>query len=260
MITAVSVWIGYNFVVFEYSFLPFWIAGLSGALICAGGNVFNDIFDAEIDRINNPDRPLAAGEIKVSISIFWGTFLFLTGTILSYLINTKTLIIAVLTVVLLMVYNVWAKKIMLLGNMIVSILTGLAFIFGGFAADPAKLIIVPAIFSFLYHLGREILKDIEDITGDKRAGLNTFPIQYGISVSIYISMVIFTLLIIATLIPYFFLNYSIYYLVLVIGGVDLLIIGLMVRYLRNRDQEVLSQTNKYLKIGMVLGLAALLLR
>ena len=39
--------------------------------------------------------------------------------------------------------------------------------------------LIPAVFAFLINLIREMIKDMEDIKGDKLAGVNTFPIKYG---------------------------------------------------------------------------------
>ncbi|EQD40344.1 UbiA prenyltransferase [mine drainage metagenome] len=41
------------------------IAGVCVFLVISGGNIINDISDAETDRINHPDRPIPRGEITV---------------------------------------------------------------------------------------------------------------------------------------------------------------------------------------------------
>ena len=71
------------------------------------------------------------------------------------------------------------KRIILLGNFIVAFLTGLAFIYGGIAVNNFKYAVIPAIFAFLINFIREIVKDMEDIEGDKSAGIFSFPYLYG---------------------------------------------------------------------------------
>ena len=63
--------------------------------------------------------------------------------------------------------------------LIIALLTGLAFIYGGFAVGNPVAAIVPAVFAFLINLIREIVKDIQDIEGDTKAGVITFPIKFG---------------------------------------------------------------------------------
>ena len=55
------------------------------ALITAGGNVINDIFDIDIDRINRPDRPLPAGKISPGAAKTYALALFLSGIVLAAL-------------------------------------------------------------------------------------------------------------------------------------------------------------------------------
>ena len=63
--------------------------------------------------------------------------------------------------------------------MTVAFLTGLVFIFGGVVVENPTAAIVPAIFAFLINLIREIVKDMEDVEGDNKAGVITFPIKFG---------------------------------------------------------------------------------
>ena len=68
LITFISVfigaWVGGNI----YPLKNLFYACLSGALICGGGNVLNDYFDAESDMINKPNRPIPS-QIKCSYSL-----------------------------------------------------------------------------------------------------------------------------------------------------------------------------------------------
>ena len=58
----------------------------------------------------------------------------------------------------------------MIGNITVAFLTGLVFIFGGVVVENPSAAIVPAVFAFLINLIREIVKDIEDVEGDNKAG------------------------------------------------------------------------------------------
>jgi geranylgeranylglycerol-phosphate geranylgeranyltransferase len=153
------------------------MAAISAALTAAAGNVVNDIYDKESDKINHPERPLAKGVIKNNEA--WAEYFVLTlaAILISALINQVAFAIVVLTSVLLYLYSTRLKKIPLLGNITIAYLTGLAFVYGGVAVNNVKSAYVPAVFAFIINLIRELVKDIQDMEGDKKVGLKTFPIK-----------------------------------------------------------------------------------
>ncbi|MFC1561586.1 geranylgeranylglycerol-phosphate geranylgeranyltransferase [candidate division KSB1 bacterium] len=260
LLTAVSVSVGYWFgagAIFELSLVP---AAVSASLICAGGNIFNDFFDREVDKINRPDRPYAAGLITSRSMIAAGSVCMMSGILFSLLTGGAGFLIAAAAVVLLMIYNRYAKKTVLAGNAIVSIITGLTFIYGASAAGNASGAVIPALFALIYHFGREILKDIEDMPGDRRLNIGTLPVRYGDDIALMLAILVFAILIISTFLPYVFLEYSIYYLIAVIVGVDFLVLTALTRYVLSRNSIHLKQLNRILKAGMIAGLAALALR
>ena len=179
LLTALSVGIGYWFSEAALSDMRLLYALASAGLICAGGNIFNDFYDAEIDRINKPHRPYAAGKLSAFEMAAGGFIVFTAGLLLSYPLGLVCIQIAALTVALLLFYDKRAKRTVLFGNAIVSILTGLAFLYGGAAGGNLPAAAIPAVFAAVYHFGREILKDIEDAAADKAAGAVTFPVRHG---------------------------------------------------------------------------------
>lgn len=54
---------------------------LSTTGLYGGGIVFNDIFDAELDAIERPERPLPSGRAHLNSAIFLGTTLLIGGII-----------------------------------------------------------------------------------------------------------------------------------------------------------------------------------
>jgi len=260
LITFISVfigaWVGGNI----YPLKKLFYACLSGALICGGGNVLNDYFDAESDMINKPNRPIPSGIIsKLNALILW-IIISVIGFTLNFLITLNAVFIAATAVVLLFFYNSFIKNTVLIGNIIISFLTGLAFIYGGEAVGNIKGGFIPAVFAFLFHLGREVIKDAEDIEGDNVAKICTFPIKYGIKKSIYFVATVFILLSLFTLYPYLFLGYSLTYLLIVIFGVDLTISYVIYSLFKNQDRYNLRKVNNILKVDMLIGLLALYLK
>lgn len=162
-------------------------------------NIQNDIWDLETDRLNRPERPLVSGKISVKAARrAWIALLILTIACgFADSIITKTNWTAsfffILLSALLIVYNKWLKHIPLLKNMTVALLCAtpliLCFFYPAgisetenFTMDPADKIgfLYPAmLFAFLLTTAREIYKDLEDETGDLKAGIMTFPLIAG---------------------------------------------------------------------------------
>ncbi len=260
LITAVSVWVGNWFAGGETGGIPLYIACFSAGLICAGGNVVNDFFDLEVDRIIKPLRPYPAGKVNSTDMLVSGSFFFLSGLYLSFQINLLCFIIAVMTTAGLMIYNMTAKNIPFWGNLLVGILSSLAFFYGSAVSGKIWASLIPGIFALLYHTGREIMKDVEDVEGDRRTERITLPIKYGIKKAVNTGLFFFFLILVLTPLPYIFMNYSLYYLIVVIAGVDLLIWWIIILHLNSGNLNKIGFTNKILKIGMIFGLAALILK
>lgn len=260
LLTVLSVWIGFIYS-FDSFFSPQLIyAAASAGFICAAGNIFNDFFDKSVDQINKPDRPYAAGKLQAVDMLVSGIFAYSSGILLSFFVGIEGFLIVLSTSVLLMVYNVKAKRMVLAGNVIISLLAGMAFLYGGLAGGSIKNAAIPALFAVVFHFGREIFKDIEDKDADKKSGIDTFPVRYGEGKALVLGISVFILLIFLTPMPYVFLNYSLLYLITVAVGVDLLLIVLIQRYLVSRRMEHLKRLNKLMKFGMVFGLLALMFK
>ncbi|MCP4723920.1 MAG: UbiA family prenyltransferase [bacterium] len=260
VITAVSVWVGCWYAEAEIGAFTLFNACFSAGLICAAGNIFNDYLDVEADRVIKPGRPFAAGKVTSTDMIVSGILLFVFGLYLSFQIGYLCFIIAAGTVIGLMFYNVSAKNIPFFGNVLVGVLSSLAFFYGSAAAGRIWAAAVPGIFSLLYHTGREILKDVEDIEGDKRTERRTIPIEYGMKKAVNTGLLFLFAVLVLTPLPYIYLDYSIYYLVVVIAGVDLMIWWMVILHYNSKNLRKIGFTNKALKIGMILGIAALLLK
>ena len=137
----------------------------------------------------------------------------------------------VLTSVLLYLYSIRLKRIPLLGNITIAYLTGLAFVYGGVAVNNVIDAFIPAVFAFMINLGRELLKDIQDMEGDKKVGLVTFPIKFGTQVTnILITLLTITLIAI-TFYPFVFQIYKIEYFVMAMIFVNLLLFTLILSFI-----------------------------
>ncbi len=228
--------------------------------INGGGNVINDIYDLEIDRINRPKRPLPSGALTVEAAWAYTFALFGLGVLLSTFLTRWTFIIAAfVSIPLLAGYSVYFKRMILLGNLVVSIMLGLAFIYVGAALDqiPATLPIAGLAFGFT--VIREIVKDLEDMAGDRQVGARTLPLVWGEKNTLLFTVVIILLFSFLDLLPYRFRVYDSDYLWWVMFGVNvpLWICALLLWYRPGRSTYCRVQT--FLKIDIFIGLVAIYL-
>ena len=230
-------------------------------LVTGAGNVINDYYDAEIDAINQPQRPIPSGKINRKSALCYAIILFLAGIILAYLSAPAALTgIAVINSIILWLYAAYLKSTPIFGNIAVSYLTSSIFIFGGAIQGISGIIsllpITGATFGVI--LARELVKDAEDMPGDKACGARTIPVLYGVQKTLILAMFCAIAGIIISLL--LFQRWGIYYLI-AIAIPDLIIFYGAIKGVRNTsaEQVINSKSSKILKTGMFLSLLIFLL-
>jgi geranylgeranylglycerol-phosphate geranylgeranyltransferase len=156
------------------------VAALIGALMTAGANAINDYFDLGIDAVNRPDRPIPSGQVTPREAIWvWAVT---TGVAVgcSFFLAAGPRLIVLIAGVVLYVYSAYLKRTILAGNVVVALMIALAFVFGGTVAGHPEWSIVPALFGFLVTFARELIKDVEDVEGDRAHDAATLPVRHGI--------------------------------------------------------------------------------
>ena len=141
-------------------------AALAVFAFIAGGNSLNDYTDREVDKIAHPERPLPSGQVTPRQVLFISAACFIVSFLSSLTLNLPSTIIVVLAIILMMSYEVKLKKDALTGNLEIALLTGMLFLLGGAVVGMMERTYVIALLAFLATLGREIVKDIEDMDGD----------------------------------------------------------------------------------------------
>jgi geranylgeranylglycerol-phosphate geranylgeranyltransferase len=144
----------------------------------AAGNSLNDYFDREVDRVAHPERPIPSGAVAPSGALAISVVLFAIALILGIMINLWSIGIVVASIAIMVGYEKYLKAEGIAGNLAISWLTGALFLFGGAAVDRLDLAWILAALAFLATLGREIVKDIQDIEGD-RGSRRTLPMRIG---------------------------------------------------------------------------------
>jgi len=238
--------------------ITIFISALSAALVTAAGNIINDIYDIGTDSVSHPERILVKGLLNKKEAIIFYILLNISAVIFVSTIYFSLLLIVVITIMLLFIYSAFLKKLPLIGNFIIAFLTGLAFIYGGIVTKNAAAAVLPAMFAFLINFIREIVKDIQDIEGDKKTNLSTFPIHYGIKKSKFVILILTITLVVFTVYPFFVNVYNIEYFVIIMVIVNPVLI-LCLRLLFSTNRIRLALISNLLKLDMIFGLIAIFL-
>ncbi|MGE5313259.1 MAG: geranylgeranylglycerol-phosphate geranylgeranyltransferase [Acidobacteriota bacterium] len=234
-------------------------ASLSGALIGAGGMVINDLFDIAIDRINKPDRPLASGVISPGAARMAYRALTASGLLLTLTLPVGAQLIAVIASVIIYVYSAVLKRTVLAGNIAVGLMTGLTFIYGGAAVGSVERGLLPAVFALLMNAGREIIKDMEDVEGDRKEGALTLPVKFGMKAGASAATAVLLLLVAASMAPVVLSIYTWKYLILVAAGMISVIGYCLYSLWTDQSTANLHRLSTILKYDMIVGLAAIYL-
>ncbi|MFX1318913.1 MAG: geranylgeranylglycerol-phosphate geranylgeranyltransferase [Promethearchaeota archaeon] len=168
-------------------FIVLFLTALTYIFLASAGNVVNDIYDIEVDKVNRPERPLPSGQITVRQARVWTVILVLISLFFSALtipysaIGIWTVAIAALFALVGLAYAAKGKLMGIWGNFTVAI----SFAFGLFYGSLVTFLLIPPVI-FIYFLtaasvlqGREIIKGIEDIEGDALRDVHTIARKYG---------------------------------------------------------------------------------
>lgn len=152
-------------------------------LSAAAGYCLNDLTDLEEDRINRPGRILVRNLISKRSCVIFSIVILSVSIILSAL-HVRFFIVNSSIITAIIFYNIYLKKTPFAGNLLTSILSAFPVLWGGLISGSVKTEILSLFFLAVFlHLPREILKDIEDLRGDKSAKKNTTAVFFGERVS-----------------------------------------------------------------------------
>jgi 4-hydroxybenzoate polyprenyltransferase len=157
--------------------------------------IINDIFDINIDKINNPTRPLITGKIKLSEAYFLLIFfLAITEFINIYFLPNNLQYIIHIALLYTLIYTPILKKIPLIKNLSCATIVSSSIYVGGLATITnintninINLLYQSMLLVFLGSLYNEILLDISDYEGDKKNNIFTLATIFGKNTSLFIS-------------------------------------------------------------------------
>ncbi|RUA07869.1 MAG: prenyltransferase [Flavobacteriia bacterium] len=252
---------------------------LSVITTTSAGYIINDVHDIPADKVNKPGKVLVGKKISKDDALLFYSVMNITGILLGFVVSwyikrISFSVVFILASLLLYKYAIYFKKKYLYGNIIVSFLIFLSIIIIPVfdlvpATEPANqerqwelflLVLKIASFAFLLTFLRELVKDIEDVEGDKRIGSESFPIEKGIrkSKKLLLFFSLFTILIILSFsYSYISIKYitSIYLVIIVVAPLLYFIFKL-------KDAETKEDFHKLsnlLKLIMLSGILTVLL-
>lgn len=224
-------------------------------LVTGAGNSINDYFDHKIDAINKPQRPIPSGRISLKGALVYSISLFAVGIIIAFAINLLLGIIALSSSLLMIYYARDLKTKCLIGNLSISFLTGLCFVFGGIAVEQIAVSIYLGFYAFLMTMAREIVKDMEDQEGDKEEGATTLPIVYGNRTSSLLAALFMIIASVTSPILYFMGVFSVFYLPVLFLAIVIFLYSAM-SILKDQSMENSGKISKRIKLGMAITFVA----
>jgi geranylgeranylglycerol-phosphate geranylgeranyltransferase len=237
---------------FEVAPVPVVAAVAATVFATAAGNAVNDYFDREIDRVNRPDRPIPRGAVTARGALAFSVLLFIGAVVAAVLLPLVAVAIAVANLLALVAYTKLFKGLPGVGNAVVAYLTGSTFLFGGAAVgrvgDPA--VVVLFALAALATLSREVVKDVEDIAGDRAEGLRTLPIAVGETLALRAGAAALVVAVAASAVPYLMGTFGLVYVVLVVPADAAMLDGV------RRSFSDPATAQRRLKRGMFLATAA----
>lgn len=170
-------------------------------LVCAGGMVINDVFDAGIDARLNPKKPIPSGKISAKRALHYSALLFVAGNLIAfYFLPIESFAIAIAFTFLLSAYARFLPKFKYFGNWVVAAGTAFTLIFGASLVGNYSIVSFFAFSALLANVAREIIKDIQDMKQEKGYKLS-LPMVAGIFNAANAAVILTAIAVIISYIP-----------------------------------------------------------
>jgi len=246
--------------------------GLSVWAFMCSWNALNDILDVEIDKLNQPNRPLPSGDISLNnakiltaILMCFSLFCLVYAGYISSSIEdgfenwAPSILIWLLAIFLLTNYesssnySLKLKDRGLPGNFAISLSVGMVILFGAAGVfEPTEPRVLSLFFIGLsYNLAREIVKDIEDMEGDE--GRNTLAMRIGVEKARVLAWMILLLTMVSILAPFALEIFPASHLLLIIPGLmTIFLVKRKLAYAEDRNaQKLIKKSLQLTLLGFI---------
>ncbi len=138
IVTAISdIWAGAAIAGFfaspyarPFSLVPVVCLSIATVGLYGGGVVFNDVFDAELDQVERPERPIPGGRVSRAGAAVWGIILLLAGILAGFAAGLLSGFIALAIATAALLYDKFTKPDPFLGPLNMGICRGLNLLLG----------------------------------------------------------------------------------------------------------------------------------
>jgi 4-hydroxybenzoate polyprenyltransferase len=235
-----------------------WWLILATALSIAGGYIINNFYDQEKDLINRPRRSKLDQMVRQQTKLSGYFILNFASVLAASAVSFQAALFFSGFIFLMWYYSHRLKKIIFIGNLTSAILSVMPlFILVVYFKSFSSIIVVHECFLLLLLASRELLKDLENLTGDLVQGYKTIPVVYGVRSAkiIGILLIALTFLPSLVLILYYDIHAMRYYFYMTMA---ILPYGalLLWRAKERRDYLVL---HALLRLGIIVGVFSIVL-
>jgi geranylgeranylglycerol-phosphate geranylgeranyltransferase len=230
---------------------------LTGFFICAYSMAVNDVYDLKVDAVNRPDRPIPSGRVSVQRASRISIIVLVAGMACSVLsLNPLAVGIAAVYAFLSWLYNSWAKRTGLAGNLIVASSLAIPFIYGGAVIGGSlvgSLLLSMALTAFFAGVGREVVKAMADVEGDAKRNVNSIARRKGLGYAAAVGAIFFLLAVLTSWVPLITgLANRLYSIGVLVP--DVVFLYLAVRIVVKHDPSSAYKVKKVALAGMTAGL------
>ena len=170
----------HSFIREEDDFLLLFSFTMACVLTAAAGYVVNDLSDIKADAVNRPKAPLVNGSLTKGQAWIYYFFLLCASVFFANSCQIEVVYLVLGIHLGLFLYAVYFKRLPLIGNLLISLFTGLLFYASTFVLSfPHPILPELIMLSVAVTWVRELVKTAEDQKGDKIAGYKTISTLKG---------------------------------------------------------------------------------
>ena len=248
--------------------------------ITASGYLVNDLRDVRIDAINHPGKNMVLKLGRANVQWLFGATVFvgyLFALLLAFRLGERQLLFLFpLAIGVLALYSATLKKVPFVGNLLVALycagvpgilvlterraLRELIDVNPALGLDTVRVCILFMAFACVATLLRELVKDLEDLRGDRQEGRRTLPVLLGVTTSRRLAIVLGVMVIVSILSP-IFLGWPAFMQPPMLACIGLLLVAVLVilgQLARAKQQVDYHKLSLQIKLLLVGGLGLLI--
>ena len=230
---------------------------LTGASMIA-----NDYWDRSVDAVNAPERPIPSGLVSVKEALSYAILLIAIGLLSALTANLTCFMIAIISLAISLVYNMKGKQMGLMGNFMVSACIAAPLLYGGFVykgldvnLEGLGLLLFFDSMVFLSNTGREVIKGIVDVEGDRVRNVQTIAIRFSPRIAAIVAILFYLSAVGLSVFPWLYRTVSWLYLPLVVVS-DLGFIASSFTLWMDYSKENAERVKNMVLLWMIIGLLA----